>query len=375
MRIGVLKEVKADEYRVALTPDGVAALIGRGHEVYVQAGAGVHADGSDTAYEAAGATVLPDAHAVSLQSDLITKVKEPQPEEFSIFRDGQILFSYVHSETRLPLIETLLNKKITAIALENVRTDEGRFPLLEPMSIIAGQQGTLIGGEFLHSRHGGKGVSLVRFPGLPPANVVVLGAGPAGEAAARTAAGIGASVVMSELSQDRIRHLMPILPANISLVHASSPAVAEAILRADLIVHTTTIPPNSDYHIIPRAMLKEMRPGAVIVDVTANLCGGVETIDRYTTHSDPVWEVDGILHYSVSNIPSAVAATASRAYENAHLPWLIQIAAKGAETALRENPALLRGLTSMEGTLCWHESGTMQGLEWTEPEQFMKKMA
>ncbi|SOB60233.1 Alanine dehydrogenase [Pseudodesulfovibrio profundus] len=374
LRIGVLKEVKAGENRVALTPGGVKTLAGDGHELFVEAGAGARCDAPDAEYQAAGAIIVPDAMAVSENSDLLTKVKEPQPEEFDIFREGQILYSYVHSETRLPLIRTLLDKKITAIALENVRTDDGRFPLLEPMSIIAGQYGVMIGGEYLQCRHGGRGISLVRFPGLPPAKVVVLGAGPAGESAARTAAGLGAQVTLTELSFDKIRELTPVLPANIKLVNASEPSVHDEILEADMVVHTTTIPPDSSYHIIPRTMLPQMKRGSVIVDVTANLRGGVESIDRYTTHADPVWEVDGVIHYAVTNIPSAVAATASRAYEAAHLGWLRQVAAKGAKTALAENPPLLRGLTAAEGILSWHEAGTMQQLDWMEPHKALEQM-
>ncbi len=375
MNIGVLKEIKQDEYRVALTPSGAATLISRGHNIFVETGCGDRADASDTAYEAVGATVMESARSVSENVDILTKVKEPQPEEFHVFREVQTLFSYIHSETRLPLIEMLLEKRITGIAMENVRTDDGRFPLLEPMSIIAGQQGVILGSQYLQAPNGGNGVSLIRFPGLKPANVVVLGAGPAGEAAARTAAGLGSNVLLTEISADRIRYLAPLLPGNVTLIHANSPDVYDAILTADMVVHTTTIPPNSNYHIITRDMLPKMKRGAVIVDVTANLGGGVETIDHYTSHSDPVWEVDGVIHYAVTNIPSAVAATASRAFETAHLPWLMQLADTGVVRSLQANPPLQRGLTSFNGTLCWHEAGTMQDLPWKDPEDVIAKRA
>lgn len=368
MNIGILKEIKKDEHRVAITPSGASTLISRGHNVFVETGSGDRADASDDAYKAVGAIVVESARAVSENVDILTKVKEPQPEEFNVFREVQTLFCYMHSETRLPLIEMLLEKRITGIALENIQTDDGRFPVLEPMSIIAGQHAVLLGSEFLQSPHGGNGVSLIRFPGLKPASVVVLGAGPAGQAAARTAAALGSNVVLTEVSVDRMRYLAPLLPANVTIINANSPDVHEAILTADMIVHTTTIPPNSDYHIITKAMLPKMKKGAVIMDVNANINGGVETTDRHTTHSEPVWEVDGIIHYAVTNIASAVAATASRAFEAAHLPWLLLLADTGVIRALQSNTPMRRGLTSINGTLCWHKAGTMQNLEWKEPE-------
>lgn len=369
MNIGVLKEIKQDEYRVAITPDGASTLISRGHNVFVETGSGNSADASDEAYEAVGATIMESPRAVSENVDILTKVKEPQPDEFHVFREVQSLFCYMHSERKLPLIEMLLEKRITGIALENIQTDSGRFPVLEPMSIIAGQQAILFGSQYLQSTLEGNGVSLVRFPGLKPATVVVLGAGIAGEAAARTAAALGSNVILTEISVERMRYLAPLLPANVTLINANSPDVHDAIISADMIVHATNIAPNSDYHIITRDMLRLMKRGAVIMDINGNVNGGVESIDHHSTHSEPVWEEEDIIHSAITNMASAVAATASRAFEMAHLPWLLKLADNGVIRSLQANAPLRRGLTSINGTLCWHLAGTMQNLEWKKPEE------
>jgi alanine dehydrogenase len=368
MRIGVLKEVKADEYRVALLPQGVRKLCAAGHTILVQAGAGVWAGAPDADYLAAGAEIVATPE-VTANAEMLLKIKEPIEQEFPIFRDGQILFSYLHSETRPKLIDMLLARRLTAIAFENVRLPDGSRPLLTPMSIIAGQQGVLQGMRFLCNHEGGVGVSLADYPGLEPARVVVLGAGHSGLAAAKTAAALGAEVTLFELNSRRIFQISEILPKNIRLLHITSVQLDSYITQADMVVHTTSIPPDSSYHLIDRKLLKKMKKGAVIVDVTANLRGSVESVDHYTTHSDPVWEVDGIIHYAVTNIPGTVAVTASRALAIETLPYISEIANQGVLKALQENKALLQGLTAINGTLTWHEAGVMQKRTWSEPAQ------
>jgi alanine dehydrogenase len=369
MRIGVLKEVKPDEYRVALLPQGVRTLCSDGHTILVQSRAGVGAGAPDEDYLAAGAEIVVTPEQMTSNVEMVLKIKEPIEPEFPIFRDNQILFCYLHSETRPKLIDMLLKKRLTAIAFENVRLADDSLPLLTPMSIIAGQQGILQGMSFLCNHKGGRGVSLVAYPGLEPARVVVLGAGQAGFAAAKTAAALGAEVTLFELNVRRIFQISEILPKNIRLLHIASVPLDSYIMQADMVVHTTSIPPNNPSHLIDRKLLKKMKKGAVIVDVTANLRGAVETVDHYTTHADPVWEVEGIIHYAVTNIPGTVAATASQALAIETLPYIAEIGNKGVLQALQDNKALLQGLTAINGTLTWHEAGVMQKRAWFEPEK------
>ena len=372
MQIGVLKEVKTDEYRVALLPPGVGALCALGHTVLVQTGAGAGAGAADADYRAAGAEIAATAEQVAASAEMVLKIKEPIEPEFPLFENEQILFCYLHSETRPKLVDMLLAKRLTAIAFENVRLPDGALPLLTPMSIIAGQQGVLQGMRFLCNHVGGIGLSLAAYPGLAPARVVVLGAGQSGLAAAKTAAALGAEVTLFELNAKRIGQIAETLPKNITLLHNSSASLETYLTQADLVVHTTSIPPDSSYHLIDRALLKKMKKGAVIVDITANLRGAVGSVDHYTTHTDPVWEVDGIIHYAVTNIPGTVAVTASQALAIETLPYIAEIANKGVLQALRENNALLQGLTTINGILTWHEAGVMQKRAWSEPEQAVR---
>jgi len=375
MKIGVLKETKPEEYRVPLVPAGAAALIERGHSVWVQAAAGVGAGFADEAYRQAGAELVATAADVYAAADLLLKVKEPTPPEFAGFRTGQALFCYLHSETRPQLVDLLLERQLTAIAFENVRASDGSLPLLAPMSIIAGQQAIVQGMQFLCNHRGGVGTSLVAYPGLEPPRVVVLGAGVAGWHAALTAAGLGAEVALFEIDLERIRQIAPGLPANVRVLHSLSVDLEPYLVRANLIVNAATVPPASDRHLIDRSLLKRLQPGTVIVDVTANLGGAVETIDRYTTHDDPVWQVDGVIHYAVTNIPGTVARTASRALAMAVLPYLLELADLGVPRALLENPALCSGLTAIAGRLTWQEAGRMQDRPWIEPERAVREMS
>lgn len=375
MIIGVPKEIKPEEYRIALLPGGARQLVERGHRLLVQKEAGLAAGYGDEDYSLAGAEVVEDADKVFAEADLIVKVKEPIEPEYRLFREGTVLFCYLHSETRPGLIDLLLKKSITAIAFENIKDADGAFPLLAPMSIIAGQQAVLQGMQFLWSHRGGAGVSMVAYPGLEPPEVVVLGAGQAGFHAARTAALLGANVALFEIDLARIHQVSAELPANVRVLDIQTVPLEPYVLRAHLLINAATVPPNSTRHLVDRAMVGKMRKGAVIVDVTANLGGAIETIDHYTTHAHPVWSVDGVIHYAVTNIPGAVAHTASQALSAAVLPYLLELVEKGPEAALRDSPALAHGLTSIAGVLTWREAGEFQKRPWLPPRDALAKIA
>lgn len=375
MNIGVIKETKPQEYRVSVLPIGVKQLTAGGHTVTVEAGAGAAAGYTDKDYLAAGARIAERPDEVYDRADLLMKVKEPVPDEFDRFKTGQGLFCYIHSETRPALVDMLLEKRITAIAFENIRLTDGSFPLLAPMSVIAGQQAILQGMMFLCNHRGGIGKSLVAYPGLERPKVVVLGAGPAGSSAARVAAALGCEVSLFELRLDRIERISLELPPNVKVLHSLSVDLEPFLRDAHMVVNAATVPPDSPTHLIDRKMLKKMKKGSVIVDVTANLKGAVETIDRYTTHGDPVFVVDDVVHYAVTNIPGTVAQTASQALAMAVLPYLSEIANLGMIGALEADPALLAGLTTIDGTLCWRQSGTYQNRIWSTPEEALLRVS
>lgn len=374
MLIGIPKEIKPEEYRIALLPQGVRLLTQLGHSVLVQKGAGTSAGYSDEDFELAGARTVSGAGTVFREAELIVKVKEPIEQEYDFFRDGLTLFCYLHSETRPALVELLLNRNITAIAFENVKLADGTFPLLAPMSIIAGQQALLQGMQFLWNHRDGIGKSMVAYPGLEPPRVVVLGAGQAGLHAAKVAAALGADVAVFEISAARIQSIAAQLPANVHLLHIQTVALEPYIRAADMIINTATVPPNSSDHLIDRQMLSKMQKGSIIVDVTANLKGAVETIDHYSTHDEPVWVVDGIIHYAVTNIPGTVARTASQALSSAVLPYLVHLAEQGPVDALQDDAALLQGLTAISGILTWHQSGEFQNRTWCSPQDALNAL-
>jgi alanine dehydrogenase len=375
MRIGIPKELKAQECRVALPPAAVGGLVRDGHQVLVQRGAGSSAGFADAQFTATGALLVDSAVELYGAADLVVKVKEPLEAEFALFRPGLGIFCYLHSETRPALLRALLEARVTGIAFENVRLADGSLPLLTPMSVIAGQQAILQAAALLCNHRGGVGLSLVAYPGLEPAYVVVIGAGHAGVAAARVAAALGAEVALFETNPARIRALEPLLPHGVHLCHSGCVALAEHLRRADLVVHATTLPPNTPTHLIDRNLVRSMKPGSVIVDITANLGGAIETVDRYTTHAEPVYRVDDVIHYVVPNIPGTVAHTASQALGMEVLPYTRKLAQYGLDGALARFPDLLAGLTCIAGTLTWHEAGSFLGLPWTAPEKALPTAA
>ncbi len=346
MRIGVPAEVKADEYRVALAPAGALELTRHGHEVWVQAGAGEGAGFADEDYARVGARVG-DAHA-AWGCTLILKVKEPQPSEFGFLHDDQVLFTYLHLAANPRVADALKRAGTTAIAYETVEDTAGRLPLLAPMSEIAGRLAVQSGARYLERPLGGRGVLLGGVAGVAPGSVVILGGGIVGTNAAVVAAGMQAHVAVLDTNLDRLRELELLLAGRVTLLHSTQLAIEELLPSADLVVGAVLLPGARAPRLIHREALGMMRPGAVVVDVAVDQGGCIETT-RPTTHSDPVYEVDGVLHYCVANMPGAVPVTSTRALCNATLPHVMWLADEGVDGALRAHPGLQPGLNVRDG--------------------------
>ena len=351
MVIGVPKEVKPGEHRVALTPAGVAELVRAGHRVLVQQGAGVGSGMGDEEYQAAGATIVPTPEDVFADAELILKVKEPVEQEFPLFRPGQILFAYLHLAAHPGVTQRLLASQVTAIAYETIQEPNGALPLLTPMSEVAGRMSVQVGAQFLEQIHGGRGVLLGGVPGVPPAEVVILGAGTVGTNAARIALGLGAHVTLMDNRIDRLRYLEDVLRGNLMTVVANHHTVDRAVRYADLVIGAVLVPGARTPRLVTEEMVRGMKPGSVIVDVAVDQGGCVETIDRATTHDDPVYVKHGVIHYAVSNMPGAVPRTSTRALTNATLPYVVELANKGLHRAMVENPVLAGGLNVMAGQI------------------------
>lgn len=332
MIVGVPAEVKSDEYRVGLRPVGAELLKRDGHRVLVQAGAGIGSGYEDKQYAAAGATIVQTAAEIWGQSDMVVKVKEPQPPEIAMLRKGQLLFTYFHFAASKDLTVGCLNSGITAIVYETLEAPGpyGRptLPLLTPMSEVAGKMSVQEGAKYLERPQGGRGILLGGVTGTPPANVLVLGGGVVGINAARMAAGLGANVVVTDINLDRLRYLDEVMPANVTPVFSEPHIIREQIRISDLVIGGVLISGAKAPHLITKADLKTMPPGAVIVDVSIDQGGCVETA-RPTTHKDPIYSVDGIIHYCVANIPGAVPRTSTQALTNSTLPWVLRIAEHG----------------------------------------------
>ena len=363
MRIGVPKEIKTDEYRVALTPAGARELIQRGHEVLVETTAGEGSAFPDEQYERAGARVVSVEDAWG-QADLLLKVKEPIEPEYSRLREGLVLFTYLHIAADEPLTRALADSGIAAVAYETVETDDRRLPLLAPMSEIAGRLAPQAAAHFLEKPLGGRGVLLAGTPGVQPGHVVVLGGGIVGYNAAIIALGLGARVTVLERSIDRMRHLDEILSGRVSLLMSSSLEIEQTVAHADVVIGAVLIPGARAPKLISRAMLSDMQPGAVVVDVAIDQGGCIETAHP-TTHSDPVYEVDGIVHYCVANMPGAVPVTSTKALTNVTLPYVEAIADKGLSRAIGDDPALAKGVNTLGGKLTYEAVAEAHGLPYT----------
>jgi len=365
----VAKEIKTDEYRVALTPAGARELVQHGHEVLVENTAGQGSSFPDAAYERAGARIV-SVDEVWSRSELLLKVKEPIASEYDRLRKGLVLFTYLHIAADEPLTLALLRSGITAVAYETVETDDRRLPLLAPMSEIAGRLSAQAGAHFLEKPLGGRGVLLGGVPGVAPGHVVVLGGGIVGYNAATIAIGLGAHVTILERSIDRMRHLDEILSGRVSLLMSSSLQVEESIALADVVIGAVLIPGARAPKLVTRAMLGDMKHGAVIVDVSIDQGGCIETA-RPTTHSDPVYEVDGITHYCVANMPGGVPITSTKALTNATLPYVEAIAGHGLGGAVARDEALARGVNVVDGKITYEAVAEAHGLEFTPLEDVL----
>lgn len=363
MIIGIPKEIKNNENRVAMTPAGVQEMTRRGHKVYVQATAGVNSGFTDDAYRAVGAEILPTIEEVYATAEMIVKVKEPIAPEYKLVRAGQLLFTYFHFASSEPLTRAMIDSGAVCCAYETVERADRSLPLLTPMSEVAGRMATQEGCYFLEKPRGGKGVLLGGVPGVKPARVFVIGAGVVGTAAARMAAGLGADVTICDISLPRLTYLTDVMPRNVKTLMSSEYNIREELRHADLVIGSVLIPGAKAPKIVTRDMLKLMEPGTVLVDVAIDQGGCFET-SRPTTHEDPVYYVDGILHYCVANIPGAVPRTSTLALTNATLPYAVQLADKGWQRACRENPELALGLNVVEGKVVYKPVAEAWGLNY-----------
>jgi len=369
VRVGVAKEIKTDEYRVALTPAGARELVQHGHDVLVETTAGDGSSFPDADYERVGARVVSVAD-VWQQSELLLKVKEPIETEYARLREGLVLFTYLHIAADEPLTRALADSGIAAVAYETVETDDRRLPLLAPMSEIAGRLAAQAGAYFLEKPLGGRGLLLGGVPGVAPGHVTVIGGGIVGYNAAIIALGLGAQVTILERSIDRMRHLDEILSGRVSLVMSSSLQVEESVAEADVVIGAVLIPGARAPKLVSRPMLADMKQGAVMVDVAIDQGGCFET-SRPTTHTSPVYEVDGVTHYCVANMPGGVPITSTLALTNATLPYVEAIADHGLEQAVARDPALAQGVNVLDGRITYEAVAEAHGLVYTPLEDLL----
>ena len=361
MIIGVPKEIKNNENRVGMTPAGVQEMTKHGHTVYVQAGAGVNSGFSDDAYIAAGAKILPTIEDVYAIAEMIVKVKEPIASEYALVRKGQLVFTYFHFASSEPLTKAMVESGAVCCAYETVERKDRSLPLLVPMSEVAGRMAVQEGCYFLERPRGGKGKLMGGVPGVKPAKVFVIGAGIVGTAAARTAAGMGADVTICDISLPRLAYLTDVMPRNVKTLMSSEYNIREELKTADLVIGSVLIPGAKAPKLVTRDMLSLMQPGSVLVDVAIDQGGCFET-SRPTTHEEPTYYVDGILHYCVANIPGAVPYTSTLALTNATLPYALQLADKGWRKACTDNEELRKGLNVVEGKVVYRQVAEAWGL-------------
>ena len=364
MIVGLPKEIKDNEYRVGLTPAGVRALTDAGHKVIVERSAGEGSGFEDGLYERAGAGLLGTPDEVWAQADMIVKVKEPIAPEYPRMREGQLLFTYLHLAPDPKQTEALLNNKVTGIAYETITDKKGTLPLLTPMSEVAGRMAIQVGATYLEKMNGGRGILLGGVPGVPAARVVIIGGGVVGTNAAKIAVGMGAHVTIIDNNLDRLRELDDIFLSKISTLASSAYMIQDAISQADLIVGAVLVPGAAAPKLITRNMLKEVPKGAVIVDVAVDQGGCIETTHP-TTHSNPTYYVEDVLHYCVANMPGAVPRTSTFALTNATLPYALKLANKGFVDAIQSDPGLKAGVNTYAGKLTYEAVAEAQGLEYT----------
>lgn len=363
MIIGVPKEIKNNENRVGMTPAGVAELVKRGHTVYVQASAGANSGFPDEEYTAVGAKMLPTIEATYAAAEMIVKVKEPIAPEYKLIKKGQVVFTYFHFAADKILTEAMIESGGICIAYETVEKEDRSLPLLTPMSEVAGRMATQVGARFLEKPQGGKGKLMGGVTGVRPARVLVLGGGIVGTNAAQIAAGMGAEVLITDINLSRLRYLSEVMPKNVKTLYSSMHNIRMELPNIDLVIGSVLIPGDKAPHLITKEMLKMMKPGTVLVDVAIDQGGCFET-SHPTTHSEPTYVVDGIVHYAVANIPGAVPFTSTMALTNATLPYTVALANKGWRKACKDDPALALGLNVVEGQVTYKAVADVFGLKY-----------
>lgn len=361
MIVGIPKEIKTREYRVGLTPAGARVLVEDGHIVLVQTGAGSGSGLDDEAYRSAGAKLIPNAAELYATAQMVVKVKEPLPAEYELLRPDQILFTYLHLAPAPELTRALLERQVAGVAYETIQRDDGTLPLLQPMSEIAGRMSVQVGAFYLQKENGGKGVLLSGAPGVRAGRVVVLGGGTAGSNAVRIAVGMGAEVSVLDIDPDRLADLDARYGNRIRTLASNSQNIEEEVLRADLLVGAVLVAGARAPRLVGRDLVARMAPGSVIVDIAVDQGGCVETI-RPTTHDDPVYTVDGVVHYGVANMPGAVSRTSTFALTNRTLPWVRRIASDGLSAAAAADPVLRRGINTWHGRICYEPVARALGL-------------
>ena len=352
MKVGVLKEIKTEENRVAMTPAGVELMTQNGHQILLEQGAGLGSGFSDDQYLQSGATIVETPGEIYAQSEMVMHVKEPLPSEYDLIREGQIVFTYLHLAANKELTEALIKSKAINIAYETIQKPDGSLPLLTPMSEIAGRMSIQQGAKFLEMIHGGQGVLLGGVPGVEPGTVVIIGGGVVGTNAAKMACGLGAKVYLFDISLDRLRYLSDVMPSNCFLLKSNPSLIRETVNKADVVVGAVLLPGAKAPNLVTREMLSAMKPGSVMVDVAIDQ-GGCFECSRPTTHSEPVYTVDGVVHYCVANMPGAVAKTSTLALTNATLPYALEIASKGWRKAAQDNQEIAQGLNVVGGNITY----------------------
>ncbi|MFC0263944.1 alanine dehydrogenase [Fontibacter flavus] len=370
MIIGVPKEIKNNENRVALTPAGAKELVKRGHQVYVQHTAGMGSGFSDEEYTAAGAAILPNIEDVYAIAEMIIKVKEPIEPEYKLIKEGQLLFTYFHFASYEPLTKAMVESKSVCLAYETVEKSDRSLPLLVPMSEVAGRMSIQKGANYLEKPLKGRGILLGGVPGVLPAKVLILGGGVVGTQAAWMAAGLGADVTLMDVSLPRMRYLADVMPANVKTMMSNEYNIRNMIKDADLIVGAVLIPGAKAPHLITKDMLKDMKPGTVLVDVAVDQGGCIETC-KPTTHENPTYIIDDVVHYCVANMPGAVPYTSTLALTNATLPYAIQLADKGWKKAAQENPELVPGLNVINGDIVYKAVAEAFDMDYVPVEKYL----
>ncbi|UBR31127.1 alanine dehydrogenase [Bacillus sp. SD-4] len=372
MRIGIPTEIKNNENRVAMTPAGAVHLVQNGHEVFVQKGAGLGSGFTDEEYVQAGAKLVETAEEAWNQ-DMVMKVKEPVASEYGYFREGLILFTYLHLAPEPELTKALIDNKVVSIAYETVQLDNCSLPLLAPMSEVAGRMSAQIGAQFLEKNKGGKGILLAGVPGVKRGKVTIIGGGQAGTNAAKIAVGLGADVTIIDLSAERLRQLDDIFGNQVKTLMSNPYNIAEAVKESDLVIGAVLIPGAKAPKLVTEEMIQSMEPGSVVVDIAIDQGGIFETTDRITTHDNPTYEKHGVVHYAVANMPGAVPRTSTLALTNVTVPYAVQIANKGYKDACLGNTALLKGINTLDGYVTFEAVAEAHGLQYADAKELLEK--